>query len=163
MKYKFDRFDMLKLGLFFETESELDMFLEVITEEFETNIGKAIAAYVDDDTLALINADESGDEAEKWALENPEECSRIISSCKEKLCKEIAQYRDEIPGVAKVDMEEFRNLDAFEFDLNLRTYNVLKRTGIKNVGMILDYDDLRDIPMLGKRCAEQLVNVLLGF
>ena len=85
-------------------------------------------------------------ESEKWALENPEECSRIISSCKEKLCKEIAQYRDEIPGAAKVDMEEFRNLDIdyFDADLSIRTNNIMRRNNIKNVGMILDYDDIKD-------------------
>ena len=57
MKYKFDRFDMMKLGLFFETESEFDLFIDVITEEYEISIGEAIAAYVDAGTLEFFNDD----------------------------------------------------------------------------------------------------------
>ena len=159
MKYKFDRFDMMKLGLFFETESEFDLFIDVITEEYEISIGEAIAAYVDADTLELFNDDESGDEVEKWALENPEECGRILSSCKEKLSNELMQYKDEIPGIKKVNMEKYRNIeiDNYDLDLSIRTHNVLKRNHIKNVGMIFEYAELTDIPKLGRRCAEELL------
>lgn len=65
----------------------------------------------------------------------------------------------------KQEIESRKNLELYDIGLSMRSRNVLYRAGIKTVGDILDYGDLRTIKNMGERSIEDITRKIreLGF
>ena len=105
-------------GLAFATAEEANLFAQIILDELACRIGKAIAESVGPEKTKELDLCASQEEMTAWLEKNCPEYRRIVPDEKDKLNREIMEYRDRIPGVLcsapeeQEEPEEFLELEA---------------------------------------------------
>lgn len=151
----FDRDELLRMGVEFETEAETELFLALLTEELKRRIEKKGVSLDEPDSLEDddFDIDDMFDDSEA-------DREFIARSCRESLRREVVQYREQIAGRKPGFPEEVLRITLEELDLSIRSFNCLKRAGMRTVADILAHGDLCDIRNLGRRNVDEIEQAL---
>ena len=150
-------------GLSFETPEEADLFAEIIKEELEVRIGEAIVKCVGEERADGFELCKTQNEATAWLEQNCPEYRKIVIDKQEEMSREIMEFRDRIPGLIGAAPAGMRDIPIEEMDLSVRSFNCLKRAGLRTVGDILAYGDLGGIRNLTRRCVDEIKEKLWKF
>ena len=143
-------------GLKFETTKEAELFAEIIREELEVRIADAITKYVAQEKIREFDLCKTQEECTAWLERNCPEYFRIVSDKQEEMNREIMEFRDRIPGVIVTTPANKQDITIEEMELSVRSYNCLKRAGLRTVSDICAYGDLKGIRNLSPRCIEEI-------
>ncbi|MBR3629336.1 MAG: hypothetical protein IKN55_02550 [Oscillospiraceae bacterium] len=157
---KFTQMDLWMLGIFFPSEEEETMFLEVLNEDFEIRMGYRISARLECETQRELSDSEFEAYIESWVMLNQTEARDLINDCMEEVRQDVLKYRAEIPGILTELPEHLRSLPLDDMNLTVRSYHCLKGAGINTLGEVFDCEDLTAIPYIRKRNVEEILTSL---
>ena len=93
--------DLRKIGIRFQTAEEAQAFYEVVKEEMEVRVGRAISDGRTEKELEEFEDCETDEEMEAWLNAHCPHFRTIIQKAGEQMEKELIEYKDQIPGVIK--------------------------------------------------------------
>lgn len=150
------RQELSENGLTFATSEEADLFAQTIKEELEVRIGSAISQGIETEKLEEFDLCRTQEEATAWLEKNRPDYKEIVRYKQDEMNREILEYRDRIPGVTGIFPTGWQEVTIEELDLSVRSFNCLKRAGLRTVSDLLAYGDLTNIRNLGYKCAEEI-------
>lgn len=156
----FEKAEILKMGVSFETEEEMTLFLDVLTEELQRRIEGEGAYLTESGEIPVFQEDPDDDEMLDYLEEQIENAREICSRCKAELRGEILRYREQIAGHSPDYPDELLHIKIEELDLSVRSFNCLKRAGINSLGDILAHGELSDIRNLGRKGITEITQML---
>ncbi len=102
LRMDFERLDsreFASIGIRFETEEETRAFGELIREELEVRIGKAISSQSTREQLAEFDKCTTRVAAQQWLRKNCPDYRKIVMQKREELENEIIRYKSKVAGV----------------------------------------------------------------
>ena len=144
-KNEFNGIELYLHGFSFCTKEEENLLVDILREELMVRVGEGISRCVGDKEMKTFYILENDDDIEEWIKKKCPEYRQIVVEETEKMKCEIMRCRERITGVVFDAPANVRNKSIDDLDFSNRSYNCLNRAGLKTIGDILDYGDLRII------------------
>lgn len=94
-----DSKELESIGIRFATERETLTFAAILREELEYRIGGEISKGFSEKELEVFDRCETREEAARWLRRNCPDYVNIVEKERNKLERELIEYRSKIPGL----------------------------------------------------------------
>lgn len=144
------------LGIIFPTLSMAQAFADVVREELEERIGRAISELLTGEQLWHFRHLPDPQAATEWLKENCPSYPEIVDYQSHRMKNELLRCRSQIRGALRC-AEADRNARRIDMpELSLRSFNCLRRARIDTIGELLALDDLTWVRNLSPACLSEI-------
>lgn len=163
---KLDTIGISNLGIEFETNEEMREFAEIIREDLEVNVGRAISKTVPPEQMDELEKITESHEIVKWLEANCPQYREICQKVRIDIKKELLKYKDDIPGIRTSPSMSWNGRQLDECDgLSIGDIKMLKMKGIETLGELYSLDrfeicELLEVPLREARRADIIMGML---
>jgi len=136
MAYTFERKDLDRLGIVFESEEEAGWLVDTLQEDMADRITDAVAEGKTPEQLRLFNQTGNTDQVEAWLKKYVPDYKEIAENAEADVKRELLVFHDRLPGTTVTRCFEEDQTDINALNLTLRNRVSLRGADINTVGAL---------------------------
>ena len=151
--------ELARAGIEFDTPAETKLFIDIIQEELEVRVGRAIAKGKTQAQMAEFSRC-NDHAAETWLQRNCPNYKQIVLSVKHEFDSELRQYRNQIPGAHLPAMPFKKDTPLNSTWLSDVTCTCLQKAGLRTIADVADVKDLYEVTNLSREGRREVRELL---